>query len=184
MYRLLTICVLAAGLVFAAGCSGGSALDNDSAVVFLTVEIEEYNPDINVCAIVGDLTISKLNIQSKPKDPNGSLTANQDVSLKDWEITTRRTDGGTVTSPDWYNTISVFVPAGGTASLENYRIYPEEYLDDPPFNYLFPENGGIDPETGNPYVRQALRLVIHGRVVSGKQISTQPVEAGFRFHCN
>ncbi len=48
MYRLLTICVLAAGLVFAAGCSGGSALDNDSAVVFLTVEIEEYNPDINV----------------------------------------------------------------------------------------------------------------------------------------
>ncbi len=184
MYRLLTICVLAVGLAVAVGCSGGSALDNDNAQVFLTVEIEEYNPEVNVCAVAGDLTIAKMNIESKPKDPNGALTANQDASLRDWEVTTRRTDGGTVTSPDWYNTTPVFVPAGGAANLENYRIYPEEFLDDPPFNYLFPENGGIDPETGHPFVREGLRLVIHGRVVSGKEISTQPVEPGFRFYCN
>ncbi len=41
MYRLLTICVLVAGLIFSAGCSGGSALDNTGASVFLTVEIEQ-----------------------------------------------------------------------------------------------------------------------------------------------
>jgi len=184
MYRLLTICVLTVGLAFAAGCSGGSALDNDSAAVFLTVDIEEYTPYINVCAIAGDLTIAKMTIQSNPKEPGLALSPNQDVSLRDWEITARRTDGGTVTSPDWYNSISVYVPAGGTTNLENYPIYPEEYLDDPPFNYLFPENGGIDPETGHSFVREALYLVIHGRVVSGKAISTKGVEAGFRFQCN
>ena len=184
MYRLLTICVLAVGLAFAAGCSGSSALDNDSAAVFLTVEIEEFNPEVNVCAVFGDLTITKMNIESKPKNPGLSLSPNQDASLRDWEITVRRTDGGTVTSPDWFYVTSVFVPAGGTAALENYRIYPEEFLDDPPFNFLFPENGGIDPETGASFVREALRLVIHGRIVSGKEISTQPVEAGFRFYCN
>ncbi len=113
-----------------------------------------------------------------------ALTANQDVLVKDWNVTVRRTDGGTVTSPDWYNAISVFVPGGGTANLENYRIYPEEYLDDPPFNYLFPENGGLDPETGAAFVREGLRLVISGSVVSGKKLSTEPVEAGFRFYCN
>ena len=184
MYRLLTICVLAAGLVLSAGCSGGSALDNTEAAVFLTVEIDEYDPEVNVCAVFGDLTIASMNIESKPKDPDGDLTANQDVSLRDWYVTPRRTDGGTVTSPEWYNAISVFVPAGGTTGLQNYRIYPEEYLDDPPFNYLFPENGGIDPETAQPLVREALGLVISGRVVSGKTISAQPVEAAFRFYCN
>ena len=87
-------------------------------------------------------------------------------------------------SPDWYNAVSVFVPAGGNASLQNYRIYPAEYLEDSPFNYLFPENGGVDPETGNSYVREGLHLVISGRVVSGKTISTEPIELGFRFYCN
>ncbi len=184
MYRLLTICVLVAGLIFSAGCSGGSALDNTGASVFLTVEIEAYNPEVNVCAVAGDLFIESMNINSNPKDPDVALTANQDVLVKDWNVTVRRTDGGTVTSPDWYNAISVFVPGGGTANLENYRIYPEEYLDDPPFNYLFPENGGLDPETGAAFVREGLRLVISGSVVSGKKLSTEPVEAGFRFYCN
>ncbi|RLE21913.1 MAG: hypothetical protein DRJ65_14990 [Acidobacteria bacterium] len=184
MYRLLTICVLVAGLIFSAGCSGGSALDNNSAAVFLTVEIEQYNPEVNVCAVFGDLTIESLSIESKPKNPDITLTANQDVNLRDWDITVRRTDGGTVTSPDWYIPVSVFVPGGGTASLENYRIYPEEFLADPPFNYLFPENGGLDPETGASVVREGLHLVISGRVVSGKAISTEPVEVSFRFHCN
>jgi len=184
MYRLLTIFVLVAGLIFLTGCSGGSALDNTSAAVFLTVEIEQYNPEVNVCAVAGDLTIESMNIESKPKNPDVALTANQGVNLQDWEITVRRTDGGTVTSPDWYNAVPVFVPAGGIAALENYRIYPEEFLDDPPFNYLFPENGGVDPETGTSFVREGLNLVIHGSVVSGKAISTQPVEVSFRFYCN
>ncbi len=184
MYRLLIICVLAIGLAFAAGCSGGSALDNNGTSVFLTVAIDEYDPETNVCVDGGDLVITSMNIESKPVDPDLSLTSNQDVSLKDWNVTVRRTDGGTVTSPDWYNAISVFVPAAGTTTLENYRIYPKEYLDDPPFNYLFPENGGVDAETGDIFIREGLKVVISGRVVSGKTISTQPVEASFRFYCN
>lgn len=184
MYRILTICVLAAGLVLGAGCSGGSALDNTGAAVFLTIEIEEYNPEVNVCAVAGDLTITEMSVMSNPKNPDQTLTPNQDARLTDWEVTARRTDGGTVTSPDWYNAITVYVPAGGTADLENYRIYPEEYLDDPPFNYLFPENGGVDPETGQTFIREALRLTLYGRVVSGKEISTTAAEAGFRFYCN
>jgi len=184
MYRLLTMCFLTAGLMAVAGCSGSSALDNSGAAVFLTVELEHYDPEINLCIETEDLTISTLKINSRPKNPAEALTSNQDVNLNEWVVTVRRIDDGTVTSPDWTNAVSVFVPAGGIATLENYRVYPEEYLDDPPFNYLFPENGGVDPETGNLFVREALHLVINGRVVSGKTISTQPVEATYRFFCN
>ncbi len=184
MYRFLSISFLIAGVIASVGCSGGSALDNTGTAVFLTVNVTEYEPEVNVCIGGNDLTIADMTIESKPKNPEGNLTSNQDVRLVDWNVTVRRTDGGTVVSPDWYNAVSVFVPAGGNASLQNYRIYPAEYLEDSPFNYLFPENGGVDPETGNSYVREGLHLVISGRVVSGKTISTEPIELGFRFYCN
>ncbi len=184
MYRFLSISFLILGVITSVGCSGGSALDNTGAAVFLTVDVNEYEPETNVCVGGNDMVIADMSITSKPKDPGATLTSNQDVRLVDWNVTVRRTDGGTVVSPDWYNAVSVFVPGGGTASLQNYRIYPAEYLEDAPFNYLFPENGGVDPETGNSYVREAFRLVISGRVVSGKTISTEPIELGFRFYCN
>lgn len=184
MYRLLTVLVLAAGLVASIGCSGGSNLNRDSADVFITANIDTYNPDINVCALTGDINFTTFILESNPKNPDATLNSNQDARLTDWEVTVRRTDGGSVTSPDWYNPITAFVPAGGTTTLSNYRVYPEEYLGDAPFNYLYPENGGVDAETGQPIIREAFRIVIYGRLVSGKSISTTPVEAGFSFYCN
>ncbi len=185
MHRLLTLGVLVALLVVTTvGCSGESALDNTEAVVFLTVDVSAFNPEVNVCVETGDLTVEQMDITSTPKNPTDTLTANQDVNLTRWEISPYRTDGGTVTSPAWANDQSVYVPAGGTADLENYRVYPAEYLDDPPFNYLFPENGGVDPETGQAVVRESMTLILYGRTVSGKAVATEPVVLAFRFTCN
>lgn len=179
-------CVISIALLLVGGlmaCSGSSALDNSDSPVFLTVDVTENDPDVNVCAPV-DVTVTQMSIYSKPKDPDGSLTANQDVNLRDWVVTPEREDGGTVVSPVWTTQQNVYVPAAGTASLDNYRVYPVEYLSDAPFNYLFPENGGFDPETGAASVRETLNLVISGRTVSGKTISTPRVPLQYRFYCN
>ena len=125
-----------------------------------------------------------MQVDSAPKDPDNTLTANQDVTLTTWEITPSRSDGGTVTSPAWSVDASVYVPAAGSANLANYRVYPAEYLDDPPFNYLFPENGGVDAETGQPVIREDMQLILYGRTVSGKAVATEPVSLNFRFTCN
>lgn len=185
MRRLLTLGALAGMMIVTmAGCGGNSALDNTEAVVFLTVDVTEFNPEVNVCLVTGDLTVTQMSITSTPKDPRTPLTSNQDVNLTTWEVSPYRTDGGTVTSPAWSNDQSVYVPAGSSADLANYRIYPAEYLDDPPFNYLFPENGGVDPETGQAVVRESMTVILYGRTVSGKAVSTEPAVFHFRFTCN
>ncbi len=180
MNRIVPVSVLAMVSVLALSCGGNSSLNDDGAVVYLTAEIGLYNPDISVC-FPGEVTIAELTIRSESKDPTGTLTANQDVILTRWVVTPYRTDGGTATSPQWSHDVDVFVPAGGQADLQNYRVYPAEYLSQPPLSYLLPENGGFDPETGNRNIRQSLRVEIFGRTVSGKSISVRPFTVAFNF---
>ena len=122
MKNILQLCfVLALGPLLVS-CGGSSTLDNTEASVFLTVEIEGYNPDIDICVQLGDVFIEDMKIESSLKDPSGTISANQDVNLNRWVISPYRTDGGSTASPEWIYDQAVFVAAGGTASLSNYRV--------------------------------------------------------------
>jgi len=164
-------------------CGGSSTLDNSEAAVFLTVDIQEYNPDIDLCLQLTDIAITSMSITSEAKNPSVSLGAEQDVNLKRWVIKPYRTDGGSTASPEWTYDTAVYVPAGGSASLANYRIYPFEFLGEVPLANLLSENGGFDPETGNSNIRQSFDLQIFGETVSGKSVATVPVSIGFNFYC-
>jgi len=183
MKNIIQLCfVLALGPLLVS-CGGSSTLDNTEASVFLTVEIEGYNPDIDICVQLGDVSIDEMNIESSLKDPRGIISANQDVNLNRWVISPYRTDGGSTASPEWIYDQAVFVAAGGTASLSNYRVYPLEFLSEIPLSYLLPENGGFDPETGETNIRESLQLQIFGRTVSGKNVATEPIPIAFNFFC-
>jgi hypothetical protein len=184
MKRIMQLCVvLALGLVVGS-CGGSSTLDNTSATIFLTIDIAAYNPDVDICLQQIDLAIESLVITSNTKDPGGTTSSAQDVNLTRWVIEPYRTDGGSTASPDWSYDQAVFVPAGGSASLENYRIYPLEYLSEVPLANLWPANGGFDPETGNTTIRESMQLTLFGKTVSGKSIATTPVPIAFTFYCN
>jgi len=183
MNRFLQFCGVIALVLMAVSCGGNSTLDNTVASVYLTIEVEENTPDIDICLQFGDVSVDQMTVTSNLKDPNGTVSSNQDVRLSRWVITPSRTDGGSTTSPEWSYDQTVFVPAGSTADLENYRVYPLEYLNDIPLSYLLPENGGFDPETGNTNIRESLELVIYGETVSGKSVATQPVPIAFNFFC-
>lgn len=184
MKRIPQICILAALALLAASCGGNSTLDDTESAVVLTVEVELYNPEIDICGTAGvDVSIEKLNVFSNPKDPGGTLSTNSDVNLERWVITPSRSDGGTTASPEWAIDQGVFVAAGGEANLENWRVYPAEYFLELPLSNLLPENGGVDPETGQRNIRQTLRLEIFGRTVSGKSVSTVPINIAFNFFC-
>ena len=79
--------------------------------------------------------------------------------------------------------LNVYVPAGGSADLSNYRVYPNEFLRELPLSHLLPENGGFDPETGNSNIRQTFELQIFGQTVSGKSVATEPIGIAFNFFC-
>ena len=183
MKRITPVFVTLALALMVWSCGGNSTLDNTEAAVFLTVDISEYNPDIDICLQQTDIAISSMEITSESKDPEASLGANQDVNLKRWVIKPYRTDGGSTASPEWTYDTAVYVPANGSASLENYRIYPLAYLGEVPLAHLLPENGGFDPETGNSTIRQSFELQIFGQTVSGKNVATVPVVIDFNFYC-
>ena len=183
MKRITPVFVTLALALVVWSCGGSSTLDNTEAAVFLTVDIAEYNPDIDLCLQLTDIAIDSMDITSESKDPEASLGAEQDVNLTRWVIRPYRTDGGTTASPEWTYDTAVYVPADGRASLENYRIYPFELLGEVPLAYLLPENDGFDPETGNSNIRQSFELQIFGQTISGKNVATEPVSIGFNFFC-
>jgi len=181
MQRALPIIALSAVLAVTLSCGGNSTMNETEAVVFLTADVTQYNPDINI-AIQTDVTIANMTIESHPKDPDGDLTSNQDVNLDRWVITPEREDGGTTASPQWQIDQHVYVPAGGQATLNNYRVFPEEYFHELPLSNLYPENGGSDPETGHSNIRQRLVIEIYGRTVSGKSVKCGPFPVSFNFY--
>ncbi len=180
MQRALPIIVLSVALAVTLSCGGNSTMNETEAVVFLTADITEYQPDVNI-AIPVDVVIDNMTITSHPKEPNGDLTSNQDVNLSRWVITPVREDGGTTASPQWQIDQHVYVPAGGNATLTNYRVFPAEYFHQLPLSNLYPENGGADPETGRSNIRQSLKIEIYGRTVSGKSIKCGPFPVSFNF---
>ena len=103
MKRITPVFVALALALVVWSCGGSSILDNTDATVYLTVEINENNPDYNFCCpdvpLSGDIVIPSMDVRSETKDPAGSTSANMDVNLKRWVITPYRTDGGTVASP-------------------------------------------------------------------------------------
>lgn len=165
--------LLSVGLVVGlAGCAGGNHSADDEAPVILTVDVREGPADVNIAENV-DVAVTRMEIKSQAKAPGTTLGPQADVILTEWVITPVRSDGGTVASPQWREFRNVTVPAGGTANLENYRIFPAEYFRKQPLVQLYPENGGIDRETGKSNIRQQLQIEIFGKTVAGRRISVK-----------
>ena len=171
--RLILAVALALAVAVLPGCSASNSSTDTPAPVILSVEIEEGPADwpVNLAA---DVVIGRMSIRSQAKSPIGELSPQQDVTLTEWVVTPSRSDGGTKASPQWRNFYTVYVPAGGSANLENYRIFPAEYYRQQPLLFLFPENGGFCPETGQPYIRQRLNVEVFGQTVAGRRISVAP----------
>ncbi len=169
-YRLAVIALLAVAGTGLVGCSGNTSAKTE-ADVYLSQTVEPGPAEVSVSSGV-DVTIDSLTISSHAKNPTATLTAQDDVILDQWVVTCSRTDGGTVASPQWTNYYTVYVPAGGKATLANYRIFPSEYYTQPPLNQLliWPF---LDKETNNPFIRQKLHIAIYGKEVSGKKISLE-----------
>jgi hypothetical protein len=169
-HRLAIFALIALGALALAGCYGSNDSADTEAPVFLSSTVEPGPADVAMSGGV-DVSIAQLTIQSHPKSPSVVLSAQDDVVLTEWVITPVRTDGGTVASPVWHNFYTAYVPAGGTASLANYRIYPVEYFSQAPLYQLFPQNGGFDKETNKTNIRQRLNIEVFGKTVAGKKVS-------------
>ncbi len=141
--------------------------------VFITVDLQ-LQPgfvDVAVPAAVQLDTIvltSRLKNQSNP-DPQGFAN----VTIENYTVTYRRTDGGTKVPPMQSFGGGVVVPSNGAATLNNFPIMYASAVQQSPFDQLLPFNGGIDRETGNTEIDTAFDITFFGHTVSGFRVQSE-----------
>ncbi len=169
--RLLKVCLSLALVLVLASCGGNNILNDDEAAVFIMLVESEYDPYISMC--YNEDAQAELVLANYAKDPTvAGWGGQQRVTLTRWEVTPSRTDGGTP-SPPWAFDMTVTIGSGSLTEPFSATIFPTGNYNDPPLAYLFPENGGIDPETGNSIVAQNMQIKVFGRTRSGKSVSVE-----------
>jgi hypothetical protein len=169
-YRLAVFALIALGALGVAGCGANRSADTAAPVLIITDVT--LGPTFCLVSANVDITVPTLTFNSRGKSPHSTLSAQDDVVLTEWVTTCSRTDGGTVVSPQSRKFRTVYVAAGGSASLADTSIFPHELFQQLPLLQLFPENGGFDKETGKTNIRQKLHVEVFGKTVAGKTVST------------
>jgi hypothetical protein len=184
------MCALMVLVLMELSCAGGGIVEDSEANVYLVVTSYDYGDNpitgisnyyVPVCSGV-DVFIEEIVIESRSRNPGRTADNGDDVLLTRWEVTPYRLDGGTP-SPVWVRDFEIHVPALGQASLESHNFYPAEYYLEPPLVYLYPENGGYDPETGETVIRQSLKIEFFGKTTNGRNVSVSTVRE-FVFACS
>lgn len=162
--------VFLAALVFAPGCTNKEG--ETEAPVFITVSLDQQPGFVNV-GVVAPVQIPTINLVSHLKnptqsDPQGFAT----VTLENYTVHFRRTDGGTRVPQDQNLPVGVIIPSGATATLSNFPVLPASQIQLSPFDQLLPFNGGFDRETGNDEIDTAFDITFYGHTVAGQRVQS------------
>lgn len=97
-----------------------------------------------------------------------------DVQLRSYRVTYQRTDGGKMVPQGFVRTTSGLIEAGGTATeLNSFLAFEVGAFQQAPFAALLPQNGGVDPETGQRKVNLDIIIDIYGETLSGENVSAR-----------
>ncbi len=177
----LPLALTAALAVAASGCSTNTQGDSASPV-FLTCDFTLLPAVWNVASNTL-LQFQTVTLTSKFKSPTtaGGSTTFLDTQVETYAVVWARIDGGTTASQTQTWGGNVIVPAGGSSTLSNYPFMSAQALQQPPLSYLFPYNGGVDPETGNSEIRQSGTVTFYGHTLSGQPVTSVPAVFGMTF---
>lgn len=165
--------VLFAVAVAGTGCTSNNQGDSASPV-YLTCDFA-LRPAVKNVNDGLPLQFQTVSLNSKLKIPTTtSPTAFLDTQVDTYWVVWTRIDGGKTASPSQPFNPGVVVPAGGTATLQNYLFMTPDRLQQPPLSYLFPFNGGLDPETGSNQIRQSGTVTFYGHTMSGQPVTSVP----------
>jgi hypothetical protein len=114
-------------------------------------------------------TLKSQEFRSKLKKPVDD-TRFLDVRMTDMWIDWVRNDGGRTAPKRYHFTYDVYLPAGGTATLNNAPMMTPEMMVEAPFDSLRIENGGVDPETNNREISLVAKITWYGYVYNGDQV--------------
>jgi hypothetical protein len=175
---LVLLAVLA---TLAAGCSSNTQGDSASPV-YLTCDFTLLPAQWNV-ASNSLLQFDTTTLTSKIKSPSAAAGSSSflDTQVATYAIVWARIDGGKTASKTESFGGNVIVPAGGVSTLTNYPFMSISALQQPPLSNLWPNNGGVDPETGRTEIRQTGTVTWYGHTMSGQPVTSVPAVFNMTF---
>ncbi len=170
MKRKIALALVALA-AFAMACTNKQG--ETEAPVFITVNLENQPGFVDV-SVAAPVQLDSIVLESHLKraddtDPNHFA----DVTIENYVVTFRRTDGGTIVPPPQNFGGGPLLPSGGTATLNNYPIMYASTVQGPPMDELLPFNGGIDRQTGRTEIDMAFDITFFGHTVSGMRVQSE-----------
>jgi hypothetical protein len=181
--RLILIAAAVAALG-ATSCS--SELTNNAAPVELIVTNTQILSHLDIDPLTTDADcnqqVGTINMQVLPKGGGTGGTFTQ-VRVRRYQVSYRRTDGGTVVPPSFVRSLDTLIGVNQTIS-SNFTVIEADALTQAPFAALRPQNGGRDPETGRTVVKLEVVLQVFGETLAGDNVSdTTAFPLEFCFAC-
>ncbi|MFP5247681.1 MAG: hypothetical protein ACLGH0_13400 [Thermoanaerobaculia bacterium] len=183
--KLLVVAILA--IVGTLSCS--SELTDNAAPVELVVTHTQNITRIDLDPVVAaadpdcDDELGTIQMRIFPKNETAEGPFIQ-VRVTRYRVSYRRTDGGTLVPPPFVRSIDTLIGVAQTVGSD-FRVFEVGAFSQAPFVSLLPQNGGLDPETGRPFVKLEVILEVFGETLAGDNVydSTQfPME--FCYNCN
>lgn len=147
-----------------------SEINRQSAPVEIVVSVSQKSTifDIINPPIAGDINIQFTSIVKRTDVAN---TRFLDVVLDRIVISYSRNDGGTQVPATFSRRVSILLTAGGTADPGVIQIFDLGASGQAPIAALFPNNGGLDPVTRQPFVALNVIVTVFGETLSGEEVS-------------
>lgn len=146
--------------------------ENDSGGIALSVEFQTAPTIIGVNESER-VPIPTLEIDSIVLNPTAPVSELMDVEISTMEVTFTRADSGSRIPVPFVIQLLGTVPAGGTLTYNNIPIMSVEQMRAEPLSDLLFENGGVDKETGNDYIRLNVNVRVFGRTRGGEDVASR-----------
>ncbi|MDA8016974.1 MAG: hypothetical protein MPN21_05945 [Thermoanaerobaculia bacterium] len=146
--------------------------ENDAGGIALTVEFQSA-PTIVGVNDQNRVTIGQMNIDSIAVNPDAGISSLMDVEISTMEVTYTRADTGTRVPVPYVVQLLGTVPADGTLTYSNIPVLGIEQMRAEPLSDLLFENGAVDKETGNDYIRLNVNVRVFGRTRGGEEVASR-----------
>lgn len=161
--------ILALAAVLVMSCSG--ELTDNAAPVELVVTNTQNLSKLDIAPNDDpdcQENIGTINMQIFPKNTSAEGSLIQ-VRVNRYRVSYRRTDGGSQVPSPFVRSIDTLIGVGQTAG-SNFTVLQSDALTQAPFAALQPQNGGVDAETGRPFVRLEVTLEVFGETLAGDNV--------------
>lgn len=146
--------------------------ENDSGGIVLTVAFT-VSPTIIGVNDQDRVTIGTMDIDSIVVNQTAATSELMDVEVSTMEVTFTRADSGSRVPVPYVVQLLGTVPVGGTLTYSNLPVLGIEQMREPPLSDLLFENGGVDKETGNDYIRLNVNVRVFGRTRGGEDVASR-----------